>query len=40
MSTYESVTQRHRLARREAPFFFAGVAVIVAALITALAYVA
>ncbi len=39
MTTYESVTQRHRLARREAPFFFAGIAVIVAALITALAYV-
>ena len=39
MTTYESVTQRHRLARREVPFFFAGVAVIVAALITALAYV-
>ena len=40
MSTFESVTQRHRLARREAPFFFAGVGVIVAALVTALAYVA
>ncbi len=36
MTTYEQVTQRHRLARRDLPFFVAGVAVIVAALITAL----
>ena len=32
----EGMTQRHRLARREVPFFFAGVAVIVAALLQTL----
>jgi hypothetical protein len=37
MTTYEQVTRRHRLARRDYPFFFAGVAVIIAALVTALA---
>lgn len=37
MTTYEQVTRRHRLANRDLPFFFAGVAVIVAALVTALA---
>jgi hypothetical protein len=37
MTTYERVTRRHRLANRDLPFFFAGVAVIIAALVTALA---
>jgi hypothetical protein len=39
MSTLEQVTQRHRLARRDVPFFFAGIGVIVASLITTLVYV-
>jgi len=38
-ATLEQVTQRHRLARRDVPFFFAGVGVIVASLVTALLYV-
>jgi len=32
----EDMTTRHRLARREVPFFFAGIAVIVAALVQTL----